>query len=225
VHSVSYLAHNWLILKRNNEVVERHLLFMKGIVYDLGCGVRPYEHDIMRTATGYVGIDWSNTPHELQADIVADLNEPLPVPDAVADTVVSFQVLEHLKAPQVMLNEAHRILVPGGGIVLTVPFQWWVHEAPHDYFRFTRHGLEHLFDTAGFTDIRISEVTGFWEMWFLKFNYQTARLVRGPRVMRALARVFLLPVWFLDQLLATKLDRSWPSPEETAGYVVLARKR
>jgi hypothetical protein len=52
------------------------------------------------------GVDWSGTLHELKADILADLNEPLPIEDQVADTVVSLSVLEHLREPQTMLNEA-----------------------------------------------------------------------------------------------------------------------
>lgn len=224
MHRVSYWDHNWLILKQNNAGVRRHLDQMRGVVYDLGCGIRPYEADIRRLATSYVGVDWSNTLHDLRADVVADLNHWLPVPDAVADTVVSFQVLEHLSEPQVMLNEAYRILVTGGTIVLTVPFQWSVHEAPYDYFRYTRFGLQHLFAKAGFTDVVVEEANAFWSMWLLKLNYQTVRLVRGPAPVRFLVRLALLPLWLADQLLAPVLDRLWPAPNETAGYVVVARK-
>src|SRR5258705_3003446 len=117
----------------------------------------------------------------MKADIVADLNQRLPIPDGVADTVVSFQVLEHLNEPQTMLDEAHRILAPGGCLVLAVPFQWWVHEAPHDYFRYTRFGLRHLLTKAGFSDVVVQETSGFWTTWLLKLNYQTVRLIRGPR--------------------------------------------
>ncbi len=135
MHPISYLSQNWLVFKLNNQLIAKYLPQMKGIVYDLGCGTRPHEKDILRYASRYIGVDWSNTLHGLKADISADLNKTLPIDSDLADNVVSFQVLEHLCEPQVMLNEAFRILKPGGKIFLSVPFQWWIHEAPYDYFR------------------------------------------------------------------------------------------
>ena len=118
-------------------------------------------------------MNWSNSPHDLKADIVANLNEALPIENQVADSVISLSVMEHLREPQLFLSEAHRILKPGGAIILQVPFMWWVHEAPHDYFRYTRYGLEYMFEKAGFSAIQIYPQTGFWTTWTLKFNYQS----------------------------------------------------
>jgi SAM-dependent methyltransferase len=224
MHKISFLTHNWLALRTNNEDIKRRLPMLSGTVYDLGCGTRPYEKDILAYASKYVGVDWSNTLHELSADIVADLNKPLPIEGGVAHHVVSFQVLEHLREPQTMLNEAFRILQPGGNILLSVPFQWWLHEAPYDYFRYTRYGLEHLLTKAGFVDVDVQEVNGFWVMWFLKLNYQTCRLIRGPWLLRWTIRIILLPLWLLDQVAAPLLDRIWSAKEETTGYFVCARK-
>ena len=46
--------------------------------------------------------------------VVADLEEPLPHPDASFDTVHSNQVIEHLRRTDVFLSEIHRVLRPGG---------------------------------------------------------------------------------------------------------------
>lgn len=224
MHNQSKFQFNWLIKKIYNDYIRQYQVLMNGVIFDLGCGTRPYENDILLYADFYIGVDWSNTLHGLQADLVADLNQPLPIRNNVADAVVSFQVLEHLCEPQMMLNEAFRILRPEGRIFLSVPFQWWVHEAPWDYFRFTRYGLEHIFKKAGFVEIKVEAVSGFWSMWFLKLNYQTARLVRGPRPLRWLIRGALIPFWWLDQIIAPLLDRVWPAEGETAGYFVTARK-
>ena len=197
---------------------------MTGIVYDLGCGVRPYEHDIMQYADRYVGVDWSNTLHGLSAEIVADLNQPLPIECSVANTVVSFQVIEHLSEPQTMINEAYRILQVGGRAFISVPFQWWIHEAPYDYFRYTRYGLEHMLTKAGFVDIQVEAVTGFWVMWVLKFNYQTTRYIRGRWPISILMRALLTPLWFVGQTIAPLLDKIDFNEAETAGYFVTARK-
>jgi SAM-dependent methyltransferase len=197
---------------------------LRGTVYDLGCGDLPYREWMLQYVDRYVGVDWSNTIHELKADVVADLNEPLPIDSGAADTVVSFSVLEHLREPETMLREAFRILKPGGTIVLQVPFMWWVHEAPHDYYRFTRFGLEHLFHKAGFVEIDVQANTGFWVMWVTKLNYQSRRLIRGPGPVRALTQGVLRLVWRLGGDFARWLDRRWKCEEETAGYTVSARR-
>jgi SAM-dependent methyltransferase len=215
---------NWLIKKANNDFIKKNLRLMRGRIFDLGCGIRPYERDILKYADDYIGLDWLNTQHSLRADIIADLNNPLPIKNTCADTVVSFQVLEHLSEPQVVLNEAFRILKPNKWIFIAVPFNWSVHEAPYDFFRYTRYGIEHMFKKAGFIDIDVEEATGFWSMWFLKFNYQTAKLIRGPKSVLYLIRALLIPIWLFDQIIAPFMDTFWPGKEETAGYFVKARK-
>jgi SAM-dependent methyltransferase len=178
MYRIDRLSFNWLILKNHNIKVQKYLNKISGVVYDFGCGTKPYEEDILKIADKYIGIDWSNTPHELKADIVADLNEKLPLDDAVADTVISYQVMEHLREPQNMLNEAHRVLKKDGNIFLTVPFQWWIHEAPYDYYRYTQYGLKYMFEKAGFRDIHIEPHGGFFTMWLLKLNYFSLRFIR-----------------------------------------------
>lgn len=226
MHKVNYLANNWLAIKTNNETLEKNFQYIKGTVYDLGCGERPYEEDILKVADKYIGVDWGGTLHNLKADIVSDLNKPLPIDSEVADTVTSFQVMEHLCEPQTMLNEAFRILKKDGNIILTVPFQWWVHEAPYDYFRYTLYGLRYMFEKAGFEDIKVTSNTGFFSMWILKMNYFSARFIRGPKLLKLLIRGILTPIWFLSQILAPYLDKLDRRPElEAGGYTVVARKK
>jgi len=222
---INKTEHNWLIHKINNNAVLENTHIIRGVVYDLGCGTRPYEKDILPFATSYFGIDWANTSHTQRADMIADLNHPLMINDEVADTVVSFQVLEHLSEPQTMLNEAFRILKPKGNIFLTVPFQWWIHEAPYDFFRYTLYGLNNMFEKAGFVDVKVEPQAGFFTMWILKINYFSSRYVRGPKPIRCLIKACMLPFWYLGQIAAPfldRLDQNWLS--ETSGYIVTARK-
>jgi SAM-dependent methyltransferase len=197
---------------------------LSGIVLDLGCGERPFELDILQHASTYFGLDWSNTLHQLKADVVADLNHALPLRDGLVDHVVSFEVIEHLPEPGIMLREAYRVMRAGGYLLLSAPFQWWEHEAPWDYQRYTRHGLEYQLRKAGFRNIVIEATTGFWSMWILKLNYQLARLQRGPRWLRRLVRLLLIPLWWLSQTAALLMDRFWREDRETAGYFATAQK-
>ena len=226
MHKINYLANNWLALKINNRTVKKKSKKFKGTVYDFGCGERPYESYILKIADKYIGVDWNETLHDLNADIIADLNKPLPIESEIADTVTSFQVLEHLHDPQMMLNEAYRILKKDGNIVLTVPFQWWVHEAPYDYFRYTIYGLKHIFKKAGFREINITPASGFFSTWILKMNYFSARFIKGPFFIRLFIRMTMTPLWYLGQLLAPILDRLDNDPSlETIGYVAVAKKK
>lgn len=217
-------AFNWLIYDIGDQWLLKHVSLYKGVLYDLGCGEMPYRDWLLQYADTYTGVDWGNTLHKLNADILADLNQRLPIENEIADTVVSFSVMEHLPEPQNMLNEAYRILKPGGAMILQVPFMWWVHEAPFDYYRYTCHGLKYMFEKAGFTDVSVYPQTGFWVMWTLKFNYQSMRLIRGPWLARNIIRLLLGAVWAIDQRIAPWLDRHWKSEEETAGYIVVTHK-
>ena len=226
MHKFTYLSFNWLITKINNETLRKNLGEIHGVVYDLGCGIRPYENDILKVADRYIGVDWSSTLHEMRADVVADLNKPLPVDDKVANTVVSFQVMEHLCEPQIMLNEAHRILKPGGTIFLTVPWQWWIHEKPYDFYRYTPYGLDYMFNKAGFIDVSIEAQGGFFTMWVLKLNYFTKRFVRGPLPFRWFINAVLIPLWYIGQVSAPYLDiLDWRRELESPGFYVIARKQ
>ncbi|QXP88118.1 methyltransferase domain-containing protein [Methylococcus capsulatus] len=199
--------------------------FYKGTLYDLGAGESPYKDFFLQHADDYIAVDWAGSYHAIRADIVADLNAHLPIESEVADAVVSLSVLEHLREPQTMLDEAFRILKPGGGLVLQVPWQWWIHEAPHDFFRYTPYGLEYLLKQAGFIDIQVEPQAGFFTMMVLKLNYFSLRLIRGPRPLRWMLRGIFGGMWYLGQKLAPsldKLDRNWAL--EASGYFATARK-
>ena len=208
---------NWLIHNINNTVAKK--IPYKGIVIDLGCGTSPYKNVILKTADKYIGVDWKNSLHDQShIDVFTDLCKPLPFPDEYADTVVSFQVLEHLSEPELFLSECFRILKRGGKLFITVPFMWHVHEAPNDYYRYTRYGLEYLLKENGFLEIEIKENTGFWQMWILKFNYHTTRFARGP------LKLLWIPIWWTGQIISPILDKYDKHPEECASYTVVARK-
>lgn len=218
--------HNWLFYKLMEQKLTAISSKLKGVVYDLGCGELPYAEYISDSSVAsYVGVDWSSTPHLLKADIVADLNKPLPIESEMADTVISISVLEHLSNPQLMLNESFRILKPGGFAFFQVPFQWMVHEAPYDYFRYTPYGLGLLLSNAGYEGITIEPMGGYFTAHALKANYFLSRLIRGPYIMRAAFYTLLLPIWYLHQIAAPLLDRLDKNHSlETIGYFVTAKK-
>lgn len=223
-HSNRHL-YNWLAYDIGDRFLEKCIPLYQGILYDLGCGESPYKKFFLQYAEKYIGVDWLGSCHDTSADISADLNQPLPIEDEVANTIISLSVMEHLCEPQMMLNEAYRILKPRGSMVLQVPWQWWIHEAPHDFFRYTPYGLKYMFEKSGFIDVNVIPQSGFFTTMTMKMNYFSTRFVRGPKFLRLVIKAGLIPFWYVGQKLAPildKLDRNWAS--ETSGYYVTARK-
>jgi|ERR1041384_165087 SAM-dependent methyltransferase len=134
------------------------------------------------------------------------------------DVIVLSEVLEHVPAPHLAISNIHRVLRAGGRLILTVPFLFPIHERPHDYYRYTRYGLEYLL--REFSDVRIGERNS----WAEAINVLALRLVvdknRGARLVAPLfvcAAFVKLPfVLLLGKLVRTDLM--------TTGYVVTASK-
>ncbi|OGU34267.1 MAG: hypothetical protein A2068_09290 [Ignavibacteria bacterium GWB2_35_6b] len=192
----------------------------KGRVIDLGCGSSPYKKIIQQMSREYIGVDWNNTLHDKSnVDVFANICKGFPFKDCSVDTVVCFQVLEHLQEPNFFLSECYRILRPGGKLLITVPFMWHIHEAPYDYFRYTRYGLEYLLLKNEFSDILIYENTGFWQMWILKLNYHINYKFSGK-----LLNNIWVPILWLGQILSPMLDKYDKHPQETVSYTCIASK-
>lgn len=214
---------NWLVYNISDHFLEKYSKYFRGTMVDLGCGEAPYKDYFLQFANRYIGVDWTNTLHNSRADIVSDLNTKINLKSESANTIISLSVMEHLREPQIFLKEAHRVLKKGGYMVLQVPWQWWVHEAPHDYYRYTPYGLKYLFEKAGFQVIEIVPQAGFFTTWFMKFNYFSERFVHGR--MRTVIKAILIPIWTLNQIIAPlldKFDKNWEA--ESLGYYLLAQK-
>ena len=86
---------------------------------------------------------------------VAFSGSVLPLADAEADAVLCTETLEHVRDTAPFLSELKRGLAPGGQLILTVPFAARWHFVPHDYWRFTPSGSQHLLTQAGFCEVRV----------------------------------------------------------------------
>lgn len=84
----------------------------------------------------------------------------LPFEDSSFDVVTSFDVIEHVEDDATIVAEMHRVLRPGGLLVVTVPaypFLWGRQdEISHHYRRYVRSGLKARLTGAGFDLERVS---------------------------------------------------------------------
>lgn len=71
-------------------------------------------------------------------------------PDATLrdfDLVLCCNVLEHIADISAAVDGLAAVCAPGGAVFASTPFVYPYHDEPHDYWRPTVHGLEHLFAT------------------------------------------------------------------------------
>ena len=118
-----------------------------GRFLDVGSGTMPFRAEVAGLVDEYRSLDVQERVGGV--DFIADVMDMAPVDSGSFDVVLCSQVLEHVNDPARALAEIHRVLAPGGRLVLTVPFLSRLHEVPHDYFRYTEFGLRHLLAGAG----------------------------------------------------------------------------
>jgi ubiquinone/menaquinone biosynthesis C-methylase UbiE len=91
---------------------------------DLGCGDRGYIEAFKDDVQEIIGLD--QDPKLLARNTIVDSKlsgdgEHIPLPDTSLDMVVSEFVLEHLEHPKTVFQEIHRVLKPGGYVVIITP--------------------------------------------------------------------------------------------------------
>jgi SAM-dependent methyltransferase len=191
-------------------------------VLDAGAGEGKYARHFSRQR--YCGVDLAvgDTAWDYsRLDAVADLTV-LPFRNGAFDAVLNIVTMEHLREPGRALAEMARVAAPGASLLVAAPHEWEVHQAPHDYFRFTRHGLTYLLEKAGWEAIEVRASGGY-------FRLLSRRLLTGlqffsggwrwlgfiPAAMLLVPPALILP--FLDLL---DRERNF-----TVGYICMARKR
>ncbi|MFZ2167382.1 MAG: class I SAM-dependent methyltransferase [Minisyncoccia bacterium] len=140
--------------------------------------------------------------------------DPLPFPDGVMDSVLVFNVLEHIYNYHFLVCEMRRVLKNGGQLVGFVPFLVNYHPDPHDYFRYTKEALQKILEDAGFRSIRVKEVgRGPFAV-----NYNNLALSLPLTV-----RMVLLPFWYVADTiflaLRPKVHERYP-----LGYMFVCQK-
>ncbi|WP_200834502.1 class I SAM-dependent methyltransferase [Amycolatopsis alkalitolerans] len=113
-------------------------------ILDAGCGSGPLFAALRDRGAIVTGIDVSARMLEFArrrlgagADLrIADLAEPLPLPDGAFDDVVASLVLHYLKDWGPPLTELRRVLAPGGRLIVSVdhPFVSYAIQRETSYF-------------------------------------------------------------------------------------------
>ena len=141
-------------------------------------------------------------------------------PDGHFDVIVSFETLEHVEHPEALLKEFHRLLSPGGRIIVSVPNDWSDETGedpnPHHLHVYTLDKLrtqikQHFIPEVLFQQIASGcKTTSAWNSW-----------QRMPRTLRKLAIDINSPPpseWWLMVGMKDPVVHSLPYRESVYGY-------
>lgn len=139
--------------------------YFKGKILDLGCGKAPLYELYKGYTSEVICTDWEKSLHNHEfIDKISDLNKNLDFNDSEFDTVLLSDVLEHILYPHNLLKEIHRILKSDGYLLMNVPFFYWLHEEPYDYFRYTKFALADLTKNSGLRVLELGAYGGVLEI-------------------------------------------------------------
>ena len=141
--------------------------------------------------------------------------------------VLCTEVLEHLPEPQKAIDEMFRVLKPGGQLLLTTRFLFPIHDAPHDYFRYTKYGLRHLLRRFDILELQEeTDAVGSLAVLLQRLGMQAQTLGWTPlRALWLIAAQVVRPFSFL--ITQEYGDSRRLVPERrimTSGYHVACRK-
>jgi SAM-dependent methyltransferase len=250
VRQAARRASDWVDLQESLllEVFARVAPQARGRLLDVGCGQRPYESLFLPHVEEYLGIEHEATFGSTHASTSAKAPDlyydgaRLPFADKTFETVLNVQVLEHTPEPGRLVVEMARVLKDDGLLILTAPFDFRLHEQPHDYFRYTPHGLRTLCDKAELEVVETHALGSLWSIVAHKLNsylaFRVARIGGLAQAMGKLShegsaaaapRLWTLPV--VAPLMvglstgARLCDRFFAEPDESLGFLIVARRK
>jgi uncharacterized protein (TIRG00374 family) len=153
--------------RRKTDIITNILAMEKhDILIDIGCGSGVQVKEIGKM--GYslaIGIDINMNAIRFARErslpdaefIIAD-SQYLPIKSSRADKIICAEIIEHLKNPQLLVNEIGRVLKNGGTVVITTPNDnsvWGIYEFFWDMIgRGRNYGETHLrfFSESGLRD-------------------------------------------------------------------------
>jgi SAM-dependent methyltransferase len=174
----------------------------KGKLLDLGCGKVPLYAAYREFVTDNICVDWVNSLHRNEyLDYELDLTKQFPFSDNEFDTIILSDVLEHVPKPEQLWKEMARILSRNGKIIMNVPFYYWLHEGPHDYYRYTEFVLQRFVEISGLRLIKLEPIGGAPEVMTDIF---AKNILRVPKLGCSLA---IVTQWLMLGFIRTKFGK------------------
>ena len=132
--------------------------------------------------------------------------------------VCCFEVLEHTRNPSKAIQNIYNILKKDDFFLVSVPFNFHIHDEPNDFFRFTHYELKMLFND--FAEVEIKRRNGWLESIFVNI----IRLEKEKNILsKIIGKMFILIYTILLPLIIL-IQKIITSEKLTTGYYVEAKK-
>ncbi len=201
------LHFQYLGVREHNSWLKQTLCILEGTVIDYGCGNSPYKKLVR--ATRYIGVD---IPECSAADVFVEDGWRIPLPDKSCDGLLSTQAIEHVELLDEVVEEWQRVLKQGSPVVVTMPFMFHLHGAPHDYRRFTEFGMASFFARRGFEIVEQAKFGGIGTYLVVgiqdAIECQTGRIAILLRLVLQPVLIAITPLLNLIGFCFDKLDKS-----------------
>jgi SAM-dependent methyltransferase len=174
----------------NPQPLKKFLDSEDGLIFNIGSGNSPRKLGIINVDM----MDYDNV------DIVCDIHS-LPFKDGSVDAILNIAVLEHVKSPQLVLKEIHRVLKPGGKVFSVIPFMQPFHASPNDFQRFTLPGIEFLHSDFEKFDSGVYSGPISGALWVVQECISSLFSFGSPmlrNLITILLMIFTCPIKFLD---------------------------
>lgn len=211
----------WSFWRRENYAFlekELHGLSKDKVLIDIGAGQSDFRN--LTNQFKLTAVDFYPYPG---VSVVCDIGDKLPFANAIADIVLITNVLEHVREPNVLLSECHRILKPGGIVIGTVPFMIQIHQRPYDFYRYTEMNLSYLFSKHQFKNAVIEPVSS---LYVLLFNTTTSFF--AGVIKTAKFKIFWRLIWKIKRiffrLLKKLFENRFKDKDNPLGYLFKATK-
>jgi SAM-dependent methyltransferase len=131
----------------------------RGTLLDLGCGKMPLYQMYSSLVDDVICTDWPQSLHgRTFIDFASDLNSGIALGDETVDTIILSDVLEHIYRPHELLRDVCRVLRPGGMALINMPFIYWIHEAPFDFYRYTPFAVDRMARDVGLDVVQLDAI-------------------------------------------------------------------
>jgi SAM-dependent methyltransferase len=160
------LVSSRLLARRISYFYERYIpMHCKGKLVDLGCGNVPLYIIYKDYCETNICLDWPVSIHQnIFFDCLCNLRNNIPLQTEYFDTIIISDVLEHIPNPSNLFSEMYRILKKDGIIIINVPFFYWLHEMPYDYYRYSEFALKLFAKEHNFNIMVFETIGGVFEV-------------------------------------------------------------
>lgn len=184
----------WHLAKRHlvkSLISQRYSNFDQLTLVDIGCGTGKFleEMNLWQSWQDLIGLDGSDealkyTGKRKVAKVKkADFEAKLPLESDSIDLITSLDVVEHIENDQALVNEFHRVLIPGGRVIITVPAHQWLWTYWDEILGHKRrHTVESVTQLANTAGLEVEKISYFYS--------------------------YLLPIAWVFRLIKTKSDKA-----------------